>query len=298
MSIADKLIYLSQTKRLLREALNSILFERGEPLLTEQNAFREYAIRTHPVLSLFQNGEQGAWYDPSDISTLFQDAAGTTPVTSTGDPVGLMLDKSGNGNHATQAVSAARPIYRTDGELHWLDATAPGVWLNLPQSGLFQNALAGEAFLAAEINLSASTSRAVDISTGSSSNSARFTLYSSVGGNNLMTLGTRRLDSDPFNGLTGPSSSGTSVFSAQRDWGLGSGRLRKNSGEWFVGQSLSTPGATSNTPSLATAMPTSYSLQAASALIYGLIVRRGIATDAEIGAVETYLAKKSGVTLP
>lgn len=32
--------------------------------------------------------------DPSDTSTLFQDAAGTTPVTSAGDPVGLVLDKS------------------------------------------------------------------------------------------------------------------------------------------------------------------------------------------------------------
>lgn len=43
---------------------------------------------------LFTNDEQGAWYDPSDLSTLFQDAAGTTPVTADGDPVGLMLDKS------------------------------------------------------------------------------------------------------------------------------------------------------------------------------------------------------------
>ncbi|MCF7725789.1 hypothetical protein [Sulfitobacter sp. M22] len=44
--------------------------------------------------SLFANGEQGAWYDPSDLSTLFQDAAGTVPVTAAGQPVGLMLDKS------------------------------------------------------------------------------------------------------------------------------------------------------------------------------------------------------------
>jgi hypothetical protein len=43
---------------------------------------------------LFANGEQGAWYDPSDLSTLFQDSAGTTPVTTAGQPVGLMLDKS------------------------------------------------------------------------------------------------------------------------------------------------------------------------------------------------------------
>jgi hypothetical protein len=43
---------------------------------------------------LFANGEQGAWYDPSDLSTLFQDSAGITPVTTAGQPVGLTLDKS------------------------------------------------------------------------------------------------------------------------------------------------------------------------------------------------------------
>lgn len=73
-------------------------------------------------LELFQSGELGAWYDPSDLTTLYQDAAGTVPVTSDGDPVGKMEDKSGNGNHATQSVSASRPVYRTDGALHWLEA--------------------------------------------------------------------------------------------------------------------------------------------------------------------------------
>lgn len=55
---------------------------------------------THPdlchgkyVAGLFANGEQGAWYDPSDLSTLYQDAAGTIPVTAVGQPVGLILDK-------------------------------------------------------------------------------------------------------------------------------------------------------------------------------------------------------------
>jgi len=45
-------------------------------------------------LSLFAAGEQGAWYDPSDFSTMFQDSAGTTPVTAFSQPVGLILDKS------------------------------------------------------------------------------------------------------------------------------------------------------------------------------------------------------------
>jgi hypothetical protein len=46
------------------------------------------------VLSLFSNGEVGAWYDPSDMSTLYQNQAGTIPVTAVEQPVGLMLDKS------------------------------------------------------------------------------------------------------------------------------------------------------------------------------------------------------------
>jgi len=43
---------------------------------------------------LFAANEPGVWYDPSDMSTMFQDAAGTTPVTAVEQPVGLMLDKS------------------------------------------------------------------------------------------------------------------------------------------------------------------------------------------------------------
>ena len=45
------------------------------------------------VAALFASGEQGAWYDPSDRSTLFQDSAGTLPVTEVEQPVGLMLDR-------------------------------------------------------------------------------------------------------------------------------------------------------------------------------------------------------------
>lgn len=46
------------------------------------------------IKSLFANNEQGFAYDPNDLSTMFQDAAGTIPVTGAGQPVGLILDKS------------------------------------------------------------------------------------------------------------------------------------------------------------------------------------------------------------
>jgi len=63
---------------------------------------------------LFRSGEAGVWFDPSDLSTLFQDAAGTTPVTAAGQPVGLILDKSGNASNASQGTAAARPTYQID----------------------------------------------------------------------------------------------------------------------------------------------------------------------------------------
>lgn len=82
-----------------------------------------------PVPALFAAGEQGAWYDPSDLTTLFQDSAGTTPVTDIDQPVGLMLDKSGRGNHALQATEGSRPLYRIDGTGRpylWFDGVDDG----------------------------------------------------------------------------------------------------------------------------------------------------------------------------
>lgn len=61
-------------------------------------------------VSLFAQGEPGVWYDPSDFSTMFQDSAGTVPVTAVEQPVGLILDKSGNGNHAYQTTATSRPV--------------------------------------------------------------------------------------------------------------------------------------------------------------------------------------------
>ena len=64
------------------------------------------------IRQAFRGGEVGFAYDPNDLTTLYQDAAGTTPVTGAGQPVGLVKDKSGRNNHAYQTVSASRPILR------------------------------------------------------------------------------------------------------------------------------------------------------------------------------------------
>lgn len=84
-------------------------------------------------LSLFKDGKQGVWYDPSDLSTLFQDVAGTVPVTTNDNPVGKMLDKSGNNNHATQATSEARPLYNTEPSRLLLDKVDDSIVINFPK---------------------------------------------------------------------------------------------------------------------------------------------------------------------
>lgn len=79
------------------------------------------AIAWTPAV-LFAASEAGAWYDPSDFSTMFQDAAGTTPVTAVGQEVRRILDKSGNARTASQAGANAAPLLQQDaGSRYYLD---------------------------------------------------------------------------------------------------------------------------------------------------------------------------------
>jgi hypothetical protein len=61
-----------------------------------------------------------SWFDPSDLSTLWQDTAGTSAVTTDGQSVARIDDKSGNGRHMIQSTAGDRPLYKTSGGLHWL----------------------------------------------------------------------------------------------------------------------------------------------------------------------------------
>jgi hypothetical protein len=51
-------------------------------------------VETYSPAMLFALNEPGVWYDPSDLTTLYQGGNGVSPVTTPGQTVGLMLDKS------------------------------------------------------------------------------------------------------------------------------------------------------------------------------------------------------------
>lgn len=59
---------------------------------------------------LFAAGEVGGVWDFTTLANLYQDSAGTTPCTAVGQTIGLVLDTSGRGNHASQATSTKRPL--------------------------------------------------------------------------------------------------------------------------------------------------------------------------------------------
>lgn len=77
----------------------------GLALTTKNYSQKSLASRVQELFKGF-----GAWYDPYDLNSLYQDSDGLIPVTSVEQPVGKMLDKSGAGNHAVQATAGKRPV--------------------------------------------------------------------------------------------------------------------------------------------------------------------------------------------
>ncbi len=69
--------------------------------------------------------------DPSDLSTLFQDAAGTIPVASPGDTVMRQNNKGTLGGHF---LATGTLTYQTDGSHHWLETGESGGALEFSES--------------------------------------------------------------------------------------------------------------------------------------------------------------------
>lgn len=115
---------------------------------------------TFDIASLFANGEQGFWLDPSDLSTMFKDAAGTVPVTGVGQTVGLILDKSGAGKNAYQVDTAKQPILRFNALINRYYLEFDGVDDHLLIDGLTAFSI-GSVVGAVEARSSVSRTRAI-----------------------------------------------------------------------------------------------------------------------------------------
>lgn len=86
-------------------------------------------------LEVFKDGRIGFWYEPSDIATLFQDAAGLIPVAANNDPIGKIKDKSGNGFDAIQTISARRMTYKKSPARFVSDRIDDALIVSTPEQG-------------------------------------------------------------------------------------------------------------------------------------------------------------------
>jgi len=237
----------------------------------------------------------GAWFDPSDLSTMFQDAAGTTPVTAAGQPVGLILDKSGNGHHASQSTSTARPLFQIDGSgKHYLAFDGVDDYLSTSAIDLTgtdkvtvfsgSRVLSSNAAIFYETSTNAFSGGAFYASSNEQATNIGTFLISGSGGVNTLT-------GQPAHAVT------TAQLSSVFTNGIGAAAVNVNGVAQSMGSFLagSSTGNFGNHPLFIGAR--SGGVVPFNGNIYSLILGGTAYDAATVLAAETWVADKTGVTL-
>lgn len=240
--------------------------------------------------SLFALGEQGAWYDPSDLSTMFQDAAGTIPVTSSGQPVGLIRDKSGRGNHASQATAGSRPTYTEAGTLRYL--VFDGVDDSLVAGSVSFTSTDKMTVFAGITKLSDTTGALVEHPPSFPTNGFAMFAPLNPGDITFRSAGATTQSNASKTSIPAPVSA---VVTGIGDIGGNLSRLRYNGAVAFSNNTAQ-GGGNYGTGLLHIGRRAGASLPFGGRM-YGLIIRAVASTAAEISNTEQYLSAKSGVTL-
>jgi hypothetical protein len=258
------------------------------------------AVSSFTPASLFAASEQGAWYDPSDLSTLWQNAARTVPVTTDGDPVRVMDDKSGNGRELSASSDAVRPIYRTSGGLHWLefdgtDDTMAVNILNLSASdkvtiwaGVRRDSDDSGGRMLCELSASTSSNAGTFHITAPASGTSRYGSISR-GSATINAAQTAQM------GLTAAAPD-LAVITATHDIAADLSRIWRNRVAGTDGTADKGSGNFASDRAFWVGSRNGSSLRFQGRL-YSLIVRGGASTSGQIADCEQWIADKTGVTL-
>jgi len=239
--------------------------------------------------ALFANGEEGGWYDPSDLTTLFEED-GTTPASVDG-PVGKILDKSGNGNHLIQTTETKCPTLKLASGLYYLefDGIDDGLqaaaidFTGTDSMSVFTGArkeadeVAVLAELSANLGNNTGTFRLASINGDIWRYSSKGTSVSNANASPYVPPITSVLTglSDIGSDITIIRVDGSEAASASADQGTG------NYGNYALNL-----GARNNASGLQL-----------NGRIYGIIVRGVLSNADEIASTEKYIANKTGVSI-
>ena len=250
------------------------------------------------IKSLFANNEQGFAFDFNDLSTMYQDSAGTIPVTGVGQPVGKVLDKSGRGNHATQSTSARRPILQQNATTGAYYLAFDGVDDCLVTSNInFTNQNNLSLFTSVVFNNLSSTSQTItELSTASWQTQGTFSLIRGYNGTNSYALRRNFSTNGKFEDLVSQSNTNTNAVLTGIINSTLNEEYMRNFGT-LVGSKVLTVSSDSfkNYPLyIGIGEVTKYPLNGN---LYSLIVVARIASTTEIVNVENVISKAIGVTL-
>lgn len=248
------------------------------------------------ITQLFANNEQGFAFDFNDLSTMYQDAAGTIPVTGVGQPVGRVLDKSGCGNHASQSTSAKRPILQQNATTGAYYLAFDGVDDCLVTSNINFNGQNNLSLFASIIfnNLSSTSQAIAELSTASWQTQGTFSLIRGYSGTNSYALRRNFSTNGAFEDLVSQNNTNTKAVLTGIINSTTSEEYMRNFGT-LIGSKALTASSNSfkNYPLyIGIGEVTRYPLNGN---LYSLIGVARIASTAEITNIEKIIARNIGV---
>lgn len=219
-----------------------------------------------------------AWYDPSDLATLWQDAAGTVAVTADGQSVARIDDKSGNGNHLVQADAARRPVYKTAGGLRWLEFDGANDWI-------------GKAFAVAFPSSRVSALRYP------AAQSEWSTFFNSWTGNATRLF--MRATAGQFNSFNGAWPGDDASVSLGADIAVAETYTGDSSAKYIVnnGTALMGSAGTQTCDGFVAGANNSGGGSAAAFRWYGSVIKGSVMTNTQLAQLTTWLGTKAGVTV-
>lgn len=252
----------------------------------------------NPLLA-FAGGINGVWYDPSDLSTMFTDSAGTIPVTGAGDSVLKILDKSGNANHATQSTSSSAPTLQKTASGNWyLDFSTDD---SVATSAIDFSAInAVTTFFAMTRESDSAAGVLFEFSTNLNSFTDGFGVFAPAGANTVVSATLKGGNGYASAEYTDDAAPSTGVYTIGFNKSLSTNEVspfRKNGSA----ASVTRPTNTNNSNNFGN-RALYIGRRGGSTLpfdgrMFGLIIAGKVSSSEEISNMEKWLAAKSGVTL-
>lgn len=231
------------------------------------------------------------WWDFSDLTTLFQNTIGTTPVTADGQGIARANDKSGNGRNVLQGGASA-PVYkaeirnglsiaRLNGTNQWLTASS---FVQSASGGLTLFAVgAYSAYVSGNNTMAGFLSNATPaITTAVLRRTASGTFaFSSYDGTSAIVSDTETADDTDWHYYSGTKGPGTSLIARVDGGGVQS----------LVPFTPATSGQTFSVGSRASSAADLFTGDIGEVLLYNVNL-----SAADRVAVETYLHVKWGIS--